>query len=229
VFILWPPPSSATRLLADAIAEGGFKKVSAIISDNTYYKSLFAALRPELEARGIVVADELSFAPGVMDYRSAIVRITKSKSEAVITFLQESGEFASFLRQRKELGFTVPLFGANTIPFDPIVQKNLTLANGFTYFDYITLGTPEFLKRYELRFKGPAGLGSAKAYDGVHLIANAIKDCGFERSQIRECLRKASLRGVSGGIDFDSTGVINDRQVNAKLLVVRDGKIVDAR
>jgi branched-chain amino acid transport system substrate-binding protein len=225
VFVLWPAASRATKLLADSIADQGFRSVSVVISENAYYRELLLALRPQLEERGISIVEELSFAPGSMDYRSAIVRLHKNRSQAVVAFLLESGEFAAFLKQRRELKFEAPLFGANTIPFDPIVQKDLSLANGLTYFDFIALGTPDFLKRYQERFKEPAGFASAKAYDAVQLLAKAISECGVERAGVRACLRRARHQGISGIIEFDEQGVIKDLTPNAKLFSVRNGAV----
>lgn len=227
VFVLWPPPSVATKLLADTIFKHNITKVSGLISENAYYQSMFSSLRPQLESRGIIVVDTLSFAPGTLDYRSALLRLSKNGSQGVISFLLETGEFAAFLKQRREQKFALPLFGANTIPFDPIVQKDLGLANGLIYFDYIALGTPDFFRRYEERFKSSPGVGSAKAYDGLLLIAESMKECGLERPNIRECLRRAKLDGVSGHIEFDQRGVLVDSTPNAKLFEVVGGKIME--
>lgn len=154
--------------------------------------------------------------------------MTNGDAEGGISLLLESGEFAAFLKQRKTQRLTLPIFAANTIPFDLEVQRDLSLADGVTYFDYITSGTPDFFKRYEERFKSAPGVGSAKAYDAIYLISEAMKKCGVERSQVRECLLKTKLSGVSGSIEFDSQGVLTDLTSNAKLLAVVNGKVVAA-
>jgi branched-chain amino acid transport system substrate-binding protein len=224
-FVLWPSPSNAAGLLVDEMVRREISKVSVLLSENTYYQSVWRALESKLTERGILVVDKMSFAPGLADYRSAIQRVSAGPSQAVIPLLLESGELAAFLKQRQEQKLALPLFGANTIPFDPIVGRDLALANGLTYFDYIVLGSDDFISRYRERFKSEPGFASAKAYDAVYLIANAIKECGLERQMIRTCLQRARFDGISGHVEFNDRGLIVAPQLNSKLFSVVDGKL----
>ncbi len=229
VFVLWPPPAVATKVLADKIIRDGRKRVTVVISDNTYYRGILAALRIQLEAAGVQIMEVFSFPPGTADYRSALSRISRSSSDAVLPLLVESGDFAAFLRQRLALQISLPLYGANTLPFDKEVQRDLSLAEGLVYFDYITRGGADFALKYRERFSSEPGFGSAKAFDGVFLIADAIRRCGIERPQIRECLQSIDYQGVSGQIQFSKSGIIEDKTPHTTLLEVRGGKITPLR
>jgi branched-chain amino acid transport system substrate-binding protein len=226
VFVLWLPPAIATRVLVDEILRRDISKVSVLVSENAYYQGLFKALDLQLEAGGVQIIAKMNFSLGSSDFRSAISRIGRSGSDAVIPLLLESGEFATFLKQRLELNLKLPLFGANTLPFDPVVQKNLSLANGLTYFDYITPGGRTFAARYRERFNEEPGFGSAKAYDGTYIISKALSKCGEVRSCIREHLRSIKYDGSSGIIEFNENGVIEDTSPNTRLFEVVEGRIV---
>jgi len=229
VFVLWPPPLVATRILADRIVRDGRKRVTAFVSDNTYYQGVWRALENQLAAAGVKVDEAISFPPGTTDFRSALTRVSRSATEALLPLLVESGDFATFLRQRLALKNTLPLYGANTLPFDKTVQGELGLAEGLIYFDYVTAGGSDFARKYRERFAAEPGFGSAKAYDGVFIIADAARTCGLGRQQVRSCLRAVDYKGASGPIRFTKTGVIEDATPNTSLLVVRDGKIESLR
>lgn len=226
VFVLWPPPSVATRGLAEYIAKQGHKEISVLISENSYYQGILDAMRPQLESKGIKILDVFNFPPQQTDYRTIIAKLSSSSTDAVLTLLLESGEFAAFLRQRRELKLDLPLYAANTIPFDQIVQKNLNLAEGIVYFDYLTPGTESFKQKYRDRFKSEPGFASAKAYDAMHLLAQLIDKCGATPKQIRNCLKTAKFSGISGEISFSDKGLITDSSANTYLLSVKNSQIV---
>jgi branched-chain amino acid transport system substrate-binding protein len=138
----------------------------------------------------------------------------------------ESGDFATFLRQRLALRISLPLYGANTLPFDKEIQRDLAPAEGLVYFDYFAGGGEDFARKYRERFGSEPGFASAKAYDAVFMIANAMERCGVERHQIRACLHSIDYRGASGRIQFSKAGILEDSTPNTTLFEVRNGKVV---
>lgn len=225
VFVLWPPPSVATNLLARRILKQGHNMVSVFITENAYYEGLLEALRKQLEGKGVVLRVS-SFSPDETDYRTAIAKISRSDSTAIIALLLENAGFSAFLRQRLVQRLELPLFSANALPFDDVVRNNLELAEGMVYFDYVTAGTADFTARYKERFDKMPGFGSAKAYDGMQLIARAMENCGILNQQIRACLKEAELNGASGRIEFSELGVIKDDAPNTRLFKVENATIV---
>jgi len=227
VFVLWPPPAVATKVLADEIIRKEIRKVSVLVSENAYYEGLLSALRTQFEAGGVEIVEEMNFAPGTSDFRAAISRVSRNSSDAVLPFLMESGELGAFLRQRLEMNMTLPLYGPNTLALDRVVQEDLSLANGLVYFDYVSPGGEEFAAKYRKKFNEEPGFGSAKAYDGTFLAAEALKKCGEERACIRDFLRKVKHDGVSGIVEFDERGVIRDTSANTRLFTVVEGEIME--
>ena len=226
VFVLWPPPAVATKTLASYIAAQGKRRIQVLVNENAYMRGVLDAIKPQLEASGVSIVEVSSFNPGHTDYRSVIAKLIRSDTDGVLALLLESGEFAAFMRQRLELKLALPIYAANTLPFDAIVQKELKLAEGLVYFDYNTPGGAAFAARYRTRFKAEPGFGTAKAYDAVMIAVRALHAAGTNPGKIREFLRTVKHDGLSGEISFDEHGVIRNDAANTHLVRVSGGALV---
>lgn len=223
IFTLWPPPSVAARPLGKLITSK-HKRIAIFTSDNAYFDGIREAFEKFFAGTNVEMVVGERFPAGVFDYRSSISKLKRSPAEAILCLLLETGEFASFLKQAKELKLDLPIYAANTIPFDNIVKKSPNLAEGVIYFDYKASGGENFDTDYRRRFKQEPGFGSAKAYDSLFLLKEAMERCGESPNQIRECLKSTKLNGVSGAISFDKDGVIKESPDHTFLIQVRNGK-----
>jgi branched-chain amino acid transport system substrate-binding protein len=207
-FTLWPPPEVATVSLSTYIGKKKHSRVAFLVSENDYYQGLYQAMSKQLAALKVNVVAAENFNPGQYDYRSSISKLKSQNVDAVVALLLESGELSGFLKQRRDLKLEIPVYAANTIPFDKILQNDPAVAEGMIYFDYLPSGKDDFRAKYRTKFGQEPGLGSARAYDGLYLLKNAVEKCGAQREQIRQCLNASDYPGTSGRVIFDNRGVI---------------------
>ena len=225
-FTLQPPHTVATQPLADLLQKMKFQKIAILLSENAYLEGILDALQEQLKNSGISFESRMRFNQGQSDFRTAITQLSQAKPDAVLALLTENGDLSNFFVQARQLKFKLPIFTANVIQFDDIIQKTPAIAEGATYFDFLTPGGAKFFQQYRNRFHREPGFASAKAYDAVFLFKAAIEKCGFERNDIRNCLSKNSVTGLSGSIAFDSNGVVTSRERNTELFRVENGKFV---
>lgn len=226
VFTLWQPHRIATMPLAEVLKRRGHKRVEVLLSENAYLEGILHGVEDNLRGSQVRISRVHRFAAGQKDYRSLITRLKASESDAVLALLLENSDLSPFFMQATQLKLNLPLYTANGVAFDSELLAKPSIAEGVTYFDYLTPGGAGFLNRYRERYGRDAGFGSARAYDALYLLKKAITDCGLSRELIRECVAQASYDGLSGRISFDENGVIEAREQNTYLLEVRGGKFV---
>jgi len=224
VFTLQPPLWVSAKPLADLLKDRGYKSITVLLNEGAYLEGIFEGMKKNMPPGAL--GNVMRLNPGEMDFRSLIVKMKQSDSDAVLALILENKGLSNFFRQAKQLQLPQPIFTANAISFDDIILKDLSIAEGVTYFDFVILGSPEFLQRYRERFKDEPAFASGRAYDSVFLLKEAIEKCGVERTQIRDCLAKTDYHGTSGEISFDREGVIRSKEKNTYLLQVRNGKSV---
>ncbi|MBN8548974.1 MAG: ABC transporter substrate-binding protein [Deltaproteobacteria bacterium] len=223
-FTLQVPHYISARPLAQAMAQRGYKSIAVLVTDNAYLEGIFDGFRrvlPESDAR-ITSIERVS--PSQSDFRSMIAKIKKSNADAVLALLLEGGNLHNFLTQARQLKLSLPIYSANGIPYDDLISKDMAIAEGVVFFDYLVPGGPEFIQAYTKRFGAQPGFASARAYDALYLIKAAIEQCGVQPAQIRECLSTSKYAGRSGTISFDRNGVLQSKEANTFLQQVKNAK-----
>ncbi|MFN5170195.1 MAG: ABC transporter substrate-binding protein [Cyclobacteriaceae bacterium] len=224
-FTLWQPHHVATTPLSEVFRTRGYRNVEVLLSENAYLEGILNGVQANLRGTNVSVSEAHRFAAGQKDYRSIITRLKAKRPDAVLVLLLENSDLSPFLVQAKQLKLGLPLYTANGVAFDAELLANPAIAEGMTYFDYLTPGGEQFLNRYRERYGREAGFGSARAYDALFLLKDAITRCGARRDLIRNCVSDASYGGLSGLISFDNSGVIKTKEPNTYLAEIRDGKV----
>lgn len=224
-FSLWPPHTVAVRPLVAHLRQRGFQSVTVFITENAYFEEILAALRSGLQGSPTQLNPIVRFSAAEQDFRSSITRLKSSPAQAVVALILENSGLVPYLRQMRQLGLALPHFTANGPAFDEMLKKEPSLAEGLVYFDYTVPGSDEFRARFRARFSKEPGFASAKAYDGVMLLAHTIEQCGAAREAISRCLHQEKYQGISGTIQFDTQGVIASSENNSRLLQIIDGTV----
>lgn len=223
-FTLQPPHTLSTKPLADLLKNRGYKAVTVVLAENAYLNGIFEGFRKNTSEPDKVFSTVMRFNPEQADFRSVISKIKASDADAVLVLLLEGGGLSNFFVQAKQLNIGLPLYSANGIPYDQIIMKDWSIAEGVTYFDYIISGGPGFIGKYKARFKEEPGFASGRAYEAVYMIKRAIEGCGIEPVRIRECLSASRFPGHAGEVSFDSEGQIQTTETNTRLLRVTNAK-----
>ncbi|UCC47748.1 MAG: ABC transporter substrate-binding protein [Gemmatimonadota bacterium] len=117
------------------------------------------------------------------------------------------------IRQARALGITVPFIGGDGIlglaGLDPVYDGTYV---GLLYHPDAPGATgQQFVEAYRRAHGGQPDHFAALGYDAVLLVAEAVREVGFDRARIRDYLEEVgtsrdAFRGVSGLVAFDENG-----------------------
>ena len=236
VFRMAPSDADGARKAAGLILGDGFRR-AALITENTDYaagvRGLFVSA---VKSGGVeIVADE-TYNPNQSDFRSILLRIKQRDPE--VLFLNPQGGISGGLlvRQVKELGWAVPLYGTFALSSDDAARAagGRTQLNGIKFVDapaVMSAAGRAFIERFKKRFPAPQSeFEVLLRYDSVFLIADAIRRVGMDTEKIRDYLYGIrDYQGLEYAFHFDRNGDV----VGIPYVVkeVRDGevRIVDGK
>lgn len=209
-------------LAQDIIAQKA-EKIVLLVSNNPYFKCISDELIKQLDKHEII---EMVFDPEQRDYRSVITKLKTSDAKIVVSFLAEGGALFSFFKQAKDLELKKNVYSSNAIAYENPLLNNLQTAEGVIYFDYRSLASEEWEKRYEERFHKDMVYSGGQAYEDVWMLKWAMENCGEDSQGIKKCLKKIKHRGMTGAVSFDETNNVVGLENYVVLKTIKDGKIV---
>lgn len=215
-------PSDALQgaFAADLMKKKGFRRVAVLYPNEDYgigfkkvFESGFAA------AGGQITASE-TFERGSVDLRAQITKVRESKPDAVFLICNSPDSALAAIRQIRETGVKVPLFGSEGIKTKETAE--LAAAEG-TVITSVSAGHAAFAEKLKKAYGEDPGPYAAQGYDAMRTAAAAIRAAGpdADGAKLRDAIRAVTFEGVSGTIRFDDHG---DIAGNYEVLVVRKGK-----
>lgn len=225
VFTTLPSHAVMTASMSNVIVRSKHKKIGMISSETAYFESLSDAIREQLIRGGVALKKDDKSLPEQADFRTYITKLKSEGFDGIILMLNEGGSLAAFLRQANELKFSAKLYTSNAVLFDSVITKEPELAEGVTFFNLLTLATPEFLKRFENAFGSPASDSVPRAHDAVYILADTLNRCGdVDTKIIADCLRKTDLTLQSGHITFNRDNTVRQNGVVGAAFIRKNGK-----
>ncbi|MDO8564663.1 MAG: ABC transporter substrate-binding protein [bacterium] len=191
-----------------------------------------------VKAGGEVVFFEGFDSKTINDFRTQLTTLKSVKPDALY-FITVGKSAGVAVRQMRELGLTLPLFGWSGLNDGEFFAGAGAHAEGLTIIDqpFSCLGTAEareYCALYAARFEGrvPQVFG-AVAYDLLFLFVDAFETNGIEGPEIEKEEKEKlvayftgkAYKGISGDLRFDADGNIRDK--NFVFRVVKDGKFVE--
>ena len=209
-----PSDDSGGMKLADIVLKA-HKKV-ALISEETDYAQGFARVFKEnvLLGEGEIVADE-NFTPDTTDFRSMLTKIKAANPEAIFVNPQTEIAGGTIIKQARELGITVPLFGSNVTGGTASIEIAGDHIEGLVFVDAPGLSPANpratvFLEQYRMRYGEPSiEFYTGAAYDAVHILAQAVEMVGSAEDiePVRDYISTmGSFDGVVGSYRFRPDG-----------------------
>jgi branched-chain amino acid transport system substrate-binding protein len=210
-----PRDDEQGRVLAEKAKSLGFVK-PAIVHDNTSYaKGLADETREVLKKLGITEVYFDAINPGERDFAVALSKIRAAGPDVVI-FTGYYPEAAMILRQKKDLGWNIPIIGGDATNNQTLVEIAGAEAAAGYYFvsppgplDMKGAGAEEFFKEYQAKHKNlPSSVWAVLAGDAFNVIAKAIEEIGTNPANIADYLHKGlkGYEGFSGAISFNDKG-----------------------
>ncbi len=214
-----------------AVKEKYHPKKAALLfeSTNEFSKSEADVFTAVLQQQGIQLVGSESYSKGDTDFRTQLGKLNARRPD-ILVLRSLVGEAIPVLQQAREIGITVPIVGGNGFNSPSVLANAKSAAEGLIvgsawFIDSAAPKSRSFVAAYRARYgKDPDQFG-AQAYDGLYLVARAIKDAGStDRAAIRDALaRIRNQQGALGSFSFDDH---RDPVHPSVTLVVKDGRFV---
>lgn len=198
-----------------AIDEYDAKKVAIIYgNDDVFTKAGYDVMKQVAEDMDLEVVTTETFQLGQSDYKAQLTKIKNLEPDLILASALYN-EGAVILDQARKMGIEVPVVGGNGFNSPEVINIAGDAANG------LIVATPWFskkddekVKNFVENYKEAYGMEpdqfAAQAYDGLYLIAEAVKNAGVaDRDDIRDALAEITgFQGVLGEMSFDEDGDI---------------------
>jgi len=202
---------------AKVIAEYGvnglkLKKWAIIHSTDAFGNGGKDRLTESLKALGVTPVTVQGFTSNSQDFTPIVLAIKQSGADVMATYIANSTDVAIFAKQLRQLGIRIAWVGSPSIS----TATAMKLAEDALYStdsiaDFSADSSPEaqaYATKYKAKYRIDPDFYSAWAYDGVKLLALAIKNANSTKP---DDIRKALLnikdyKGVEGTYSFDKNG-----------------------
>jgi len=232
VFRVMPSDAFQSRILADWIVSDGRKNIAMLYINNAWGKGVAEEFRRAFTKLGGTIACTEACKEGDRDFRTQLTKIRDAKPSALFcpTMPQEGG---IILRQMKEFGIALPVYGADAWSVDELLQGAADAAEGVMYTFPATFTGPEyqvFATAFRAKFSEEPDVNAAGAYDAVKILAACMKrvsekGLSLTGDHIREEMEKVSgYQGATGTTTFDENG--DPIAKTFEKMVIRGGKRV---
>jgi branched-chain amino acid transport system substrate-binding protein len=188
------------------------KNTAAIIIDNAsdYSKGLAKVFREEFTRLGGKIVDgDFSYIQKDSDFRTLLRRLSRAKPEAVFLpgYYTEAG---LILKQAHGMNMNIPFLGGDGWDSPKLQElagegiKGNYISSHFSPDDQDPM-VQEFVKEYTKRYNQRPGAMAALGYDGLMVMADAIKRAkSLSPRDIQDAINATKdFKGVSGTITID--------------------------
>jgi len=209
-----------------------YKKVAIITSDNNDYSVGFSqTFRDAAKGKGIEIVSDEKVKDGDKDFSGQVTNI-KAKKPDVIFFSGYYTEGALIMKEARKQGVKANMFGGDGLFSPEFIKLGGSAAEGSMSAlgfapEQATPETAKFIEAFKKKFAGALpGLFDAQGYDGVMMIADAIKRANSADPKVFKTAMASTknFQGVSGTITIRA----NREPIKTPLclLAVKDGKFV---
>jgi branched-chain amino acid transport system substrate-binding protein len=227
--------ASAVRIgqtVSRGVSALGYKKVAVLYENAAFPVDWQTTFSDTYTGAGNTITTKESFESKTTDLRTQLLKIARTKPQAVVIVANSSVTSNLALKQMRELKINLPVIGNEYFSVKPVVQN--PDAEGVITVTYkYDAGAPAFkelIAQYEKGYGTILGedIYIALAYDGFDVLAQAISACnGTDPECIKsELYKMKDFPGVSGNITIDEKG---DTAREFVLKRVTGGKMVEIR
>ncbi len=205
------------------------KRVAALSCNNDFCQNVKESFRKRIaELGGEMVVDE-RFESESRDLRQQLTKLRGAKPDAIY-FVGYTDATIIGLKQIKELGITLPVFGADTWDDPRIANELKSMANGIQYAVPVNQKLPgSFVDEMKKRSGGKElVVYAARAYDSVMALAELMQEVGVSGKKIQAALATLeNYRGIGDIYTMDLKGDLSSAQYRIKQF--DNGKTIEAR
>jgi len=207
------------HMMADWLKEDGHHKVGVIFVNNSWGQGLKDEFVKRFEAVGETVVAVESCKEGDRDLRTQLSKLSAAAPDAIygITYGREGG---SLLRQAKELGVNVPMYGADVWGSPELVETAQDAASGVKVIvpsKFSGAKYEAFAKKFKEKYGEDADVYASYAYDMAYVVFAALEKAGGGDA-LREAIAATTYEGVTGQTKFDENGDVVGKGFERKTL-----------
>ncbi len=206
------------------------KRVGLILTNSSAYSvGLAKYFKESFVAGGGVIAVEKNYSDGDKDFKAQLTAIKAAKVDAIFN-PGYYAEGALIVRQARDLGITVPIFGGDSWEAEELIGLGGKAMEGAYLCSHYSFEDPsprvrEFVAAYRKRFGSGAAPDSnaSLGYDSVLLLVDAIQRAGSaDRTRIRDALAQTkNFDAVTGRITINEK---RDAAKTAVIITVKNGQ-----
>ena len=204
------------------------KRVALVVSNSSAYSiGLAKFFRESFVANGGTIVLEQKYSEGDKDFKAQLTAIKAAGVDAVFN-PGYYNEGALIVRQARDLGLTLPIFGADSWEAEALIQLGGKAMEGAYLCSHYSPEDPSprvqnFVAAYKNRFGSTPDSNASLGYDSVLVLVDAIRRAGTtERNALREAIATTrDFMAVTGKITIDSE---RNASKNAVIVQVRNGK-----
>jgi branched-chain amino acid transport system substrate-binding protein len=202
----------------------------AVLSDVAapYSIGLAKFFKEKLVADGGTIVSEQKFSSGDKDFKAQLTAIKAASPDAIFApcYYTEAG---LIVRQARQLGITVPLFGGDGWEAPELLQIGGEALEGCYYSTHYSPedqapAVQEFVKKFKAKNNGevPDAM-AALGYDSAMVLVDAIKRAGTtDSAKLRDAIAATKeYSGVTGKTSLDAN---RNATKAAVVLAIKDGK-----
>jgi branched-chain amino acid transport system substrate-binding protein len=206
------------------------KKVAVLFSvSNAYSVGLANFFRDTFKAEGGEIVADKSFSEGDKDFRAQLTAVKAANAEAIFVPSYYT-EGALIVRQARDLGITVPIFGGDGWEAPQLLEIGGAAMEGAFYSTHFSPENSdpvvqEFVKKYRARWDNETpDAFSALAYDMGYVLADAIKRAGTtDGPKLRDAI--AATKDFPGVTGHTTIGPDRNASKPAVILTVKNGRL----
>lgn len=211
-----PRDDDQGRVMAEQTLKLGYKRIAILHDNSSYAKGLADESKLNFDKIGgaeIVFFDAIT--AGDRDFNTILVAMKTAKPD-VIVFTGYYPEAAMLLRQKKDMGWDVPMIGGDATNNTALVEiAGAEIANGYYFIsppgpsDLRDEHTLAFMKKYTAAHNAlPSSVWAMMAGDAFLVIAEALAHCEPTSEALAEYLHKdlKPYPGFTGSIAFNEKG-----------------------
>jgi len=227
VFRINPTDGMMGGAIAGLVEKAGYKSIAYVAEDTDYGRGGVKIVRDTLGAKAATVGEDF-IEKSATEFLSVLTRIRSKKPDAILLFMLDQ-QLLNFMKQYVQFGLDIPLVGRPALVSGLV--KDL-LATGkfdgswtiYPYYEgYAGAKNAAFVAAYTKRFGQAPHYTGFEMYDGVKLIADAVKRAGStDAAKVRDALKGSKFESVLGAIQFDAN---NQAHNSVLLLKVKGGKL----
>ncbi|MFB0845347.1 branched-chain amino acid ABC transporter substrate-binding protein [Paenibacillus oleatilyticus] len=208
------------------------KKIAIIHDNSAFAKDLAEVTKKQVESAGakVVVFDAVN--PDETDFSSLVSKLKQAQPDATYwtAYYKGGGLFIKQFKQQGVSGIIGVGDGANDKMLIDIAGKAAaegTFITNSPTAEFLP-DAKKFVNDYKGRFSQEPGPYSALQYDGIKVMADAIKRAGStDKKAITEALAKSDVKTLTGQVSFTPQGTLT--KSNFVVLQVKEGTFAPSK